>query len=134
MGKTLIAIGGIIILISGFILNSRVKEGEKLAAARNKKENKFAMISDEFPQCNWNVHSPDSVMAENKSQAIMIDTKNPAKKQCETYLSLRAPGFDMNPPKEEQKVTLPAGGKGSISWIIIPDKVGTFDVTVSDII
>ncbi len=135
MGKLFIAFLGIVLFFYGLTLGNNLQQGEKLALSLDDKKKAFAAIGeDSLPSCLWDVKTPDRVMAENKSQAIVIQTKNSAKKPCESYLSLRSTGFEKNPPKEEQKVTLPVGGKGSISWILTPHKAGTFDIAVSDII
>lgn len=135
MLKKIIALTGIIIFLSALGIRLYFSGNEKKAISLDDKNTIFAIIGEDSPPiCTWEVKQPNRVMAENKSQAISIKTSNSADKQCETYLSLRAPGFDMSPAKEEQKIILPPNGKGSISWIITPRKTGTFAVTVSDVV
>ena len=135
MTKLIIAVLGIIVFLSSLSVENAVREGEKLATARDNKKHIFAIVGEDTPPaCEWNVLKPERVMADNKTQAIVIQTKNSDKKMCESYISLRAPNFNLKPSKEEQKVSLKPGSKGSISWIIAPQKKGTFDITVSDII
>ena len=45
-----------------------------------------------------------------------------------------APGFEISPAREEQKIALKAGGAGSLSWIVSPHRTGTFQIAVSDIL
>lgn len=133
--KTLIGIGGIVLLLYGLTLRNNLQNSEVQATKLDGEKHAFAVIGDDAPPpCNWEVTEPERVMAENKSQAVVVKTTNNEKKPCESYLSLRAPSFDLSPAKEEQHVTLPAGDKGSVSWILTPRKTGTYEVAVSDII
>ena len=93
------------------------------------------MISDDAPPpCVWDVQQPEKIMSEDKTQSIKVAFKNPAKKTCETYMSLRAPSFDTSPSKDEQKISVPPGKTGSLAWIITPRKTGTYELSVSDIL
>jgi hypothetical protein len=132
MTKPLLGIIGLILLICSIFVISTLYNGERLAAARDDKKIRYGMIDDTIPMCLWEVQSPEKIMTEDKSQAIQIKTSNTADKECLTFLSLRAPGFDISPAKEEQKIVVPPQGKGSISWILTPDKTGTFEVSISD--
>lgn len=133
MIKALIGTCGIIIFVFCLITGINLVRNESSALALDDKKTRFGMISDDAPPfCTWEVELPERVMSEDKSQAVVMHTKNAAKKDCESYISLRAPGFDISPAKEEQKITLPAQGKGSISWIITPRKSGAYEIAVSD--
>lgn len=133
--KITIAIVGILLFIYSLVLGSNLRKSEAAAVARDHTSSAFAFMGEDAPpSCLWQVHTPERVMAENKSQSIVVETKNTAKKSCETYLSLRAPSFDMSPARDEQKVVLPPGEKGSLSWILTPRKTGVYDLSVSDIL
>lgn len=135
MNKTLVAAIGILVLASALFLNSTVQNGEKKAAALNNTKKVFGMISDDAPPpCVWDVQPPEKVMSEDKTQSVVVRFKNPEKKPCETYLSLRAPNFDTTPSKEELKISVPPGKTGSVSWILIPRKTGTYELAISDIL
>ena len=62
---------------------------------------------------------------------MVMLTKN-LDENCRSLISLRSPGFDISPAKDEQTISLNKGGKGSLSWIITPRKSGTFDIALSD--
>jgi hypothetical protein len=64
----------------------------------------------------------------------VINLHNKSERDCESNISLRAPGFDISPPKEEQKITIPPKNSGSLSWIIIPRKTGSYDLIVADVL
>lgn len=132
MAKTLLGIIGTILLISALYLLPTLFQAEQQATKLDDTKKSYGMIDDTIPMCTWEVQSPEKVMTEDKSQAVQIKTSNPADKECLTFLSLRAPGFDISPTKEEQKIAVPPQGKGSISWILTPDKTGTFEVSISD--
>lgn len=126
---------GLLIFIIAILLIFKIKAEEKKAAQRDDKKKVFAIVGEDTPpSCNWEVAMPDRVMTENTTQAIIVETFNPNKKDCETYLSLRSPGFNIQPAREEQKINLEPNKKGSISWIITPQKSGNFEITLSDII
>jgi len=133
MAKKFIAIAGILLFLSALLLGNSLRKGENLASALDDEKNVFAIMEGP-PPCTWEVNVPERVIAENKSQAIVVEVSNSADVDCESTLSLRAPGFDMSPPKEEQKIILKSAGKGSLSWILTPRKTGVFEIAVSDII
>ncbi len=135
MTKFIIGILGVLLFLGAVILHSRIQDGEKQAALLDDETHAYGMIDENAPPpCSWEVNTPEKVMSENKSQAVVVKTSNSADVGCEILLSLRAPSFDMSPTKEEQKVTLPKGGNGTISWIISPRKTGTYEMTISDIL
>lgn len=135
MGKTFIGIVGILLFVFGIFLSNTLRNGERSASSLDGKKTVFGMISDEGPPpCSWDAKSPERVMADNKSQAVVIEVKNTDKKTCESILSLQAPSFETSPPKDEQKITVPAGKAGSLSWILTPRKPGTYQIAVSDIL
>jgi hypothetical protein len=133
--KKAVFLFGITIFLLALFLGFNLRMYENRAISRDTKKTIFAMQSEDTPPaCAWSVNSPDRVMPENKSQAVIIQTSNPSDKNCETYLTIQAPGFEIRPSKEEKKIALPASGKGSQSWILTPIRSGTFEVTFSDII
>lgn len=135
MFKSFIFTFGLALFLSGIFLGNKLKTGEKKASALDDKRTSFAIIGEGGPPpCSWEVSQPDRVISENKSQAILIKAKNSAEKNCETIVSLHAPGFDLSPYKDEQKINLATSGKGSLSWILTPRKSGTFEIAVSDLI
>ncbi len=135
MKKVIIGIIGIILFLFGIVTFFNISKEESQALSLDSEKEIFAMMDENSPPpCSWEVKPPERVMAEDKSQAIVIQTTNSEKKQCESFLTLRAPGFELSPPKEEQAIKLPAKGKGSLSWILTPHRAGTFEIAVSDII
>ena len=135
MTTKIIALVGVVLFVISLQFYYRIDQGNKLASALNEEKKVYGMIGDDVPPpCTWDVQLTERVMAENKSQAIVVEAANSIDVSCESILALRAPGFDISPPKEEQKISLTTGNKGSLSWILTPRKTGTFDVTVSDIL
>lgn len=72
------------------------------------------------------------VLSENNSQTIVVNATNATDTECQSQLTLLAPGFDVSPRKESQTVTAKSKGQGSVAWIVIPQKSGAFDIAVSD--
>jgi hypothetical protein len=132
MTKLIIGFIGVLVFVSSVYLYTNVQNGEKLASTLDNEETSYGVIDGELLPCAWDVHEPSRVMSENTSQTIIVNINDQTTEGCQAVLSLRAPSFDMSPMKEEQKITLPKNGNGSMSWIISPRKVGTFEITVSD--
>ena len=131
--KTLvIGIVGILLFIFSVGSYLIVQLAENRAQALDDENKSYGMISGEFLPCSWEVKAPERVMTESKSQAILVDFSNPTDATCASTLALQAPGFDISPMKEEQEIVLQPHKNGSLSWILSPRKVGTYDIAVSD--
>lgn len=125
--------GLLLILISILNINSLIK-GDKAALTLDRENRAYGSIGDGPIPCEWEVKTPERIISENKSQAILINISNQFDEKCETVLSLRAPVFDISPIKEEQTIALDASKSGSLSWILTPRKSGTYEFAVSDLI
>ena len=134
MFKLFLAVAGIVLLITSVFFFNSIKQGEQLAAEVDTSETIYGSINEGPLPCTWDVRDPEQVVSEDKSQAILVTTTNELDIPCETVLSLRAPGFDMSPQKEEQKISLVASSSGSLSWILTPRKTGTFEIALSDVL
>lgn len=133
MRTSLLGIIGLIIFISCLSLNSSLSNGEKTAFSLDDEETAFGIIEGP-PPCVWTVESPERVMSENESQAIVVQATNSTNEECESTLSLSAPSFNLSPLKGEQKLVLAQNGTGSTSWILTPQKTGTYELSVSDVL
>lgn len=122
-----------LLFVVGAHFGIKVFQGEKMAMEKDRKETVNAFIEG-LPACDWKVNTPDRVVSENKSLAIVIKAYNSSDEDCESVVSLQAPGFDLSPSYDEQKIVLPKKGKESKSWILIPRRTGTFEISVSDVI
>lgn len=135
MTRTFIGGFGLVLFLASLLLGINVLIKELRASSRDDEQTIHAALSEDLPPlCSWEVTLPERVMAENRSQAVIVRTANSADRECQVTLAFRAPGFDVSPAKEEQKVALPAGGKGSLSWILTPRRTGAYQITVSDIL
>jgi hypothetical protein len=72
------------------------------------------------------------VLTEDNSQTIVIKATNPAEMECQSVLTLLAPGFEVSPHKDEQTLTAKPKGQGSIAWIVTAQKAGTYEIAISD--
>lgn len=129
--KNYLATFGLLLLVLSFYVNKNIKNSQSSASALDKSQISYGIIMGP-PPCSWEVASPERVVSENKTQALQITTSNAGSEPCESVLYLRAPGFDITPNKEEQKISLEAGANGSISWILMPRKVGSYEIAVTD--
>jgi len=112
MFKKLIALAGILLIAASLYILFRLNQGEKLAASRDSKKQSYGFVEGPLP-CNWEVKNPEKVMSESKSQAIVINVSNPTGETCQSVISVRSPGFDTSPSKDEQTISLKKDGKGS---------------------
>jgi exosome complex RNA-binding protein Csl4 len=135
MTRTIIAVAGIVLFLVGLILGISLILDALRAASLDEANTIHAAISDDAPPfCTWEASLSTKVMTQNTSQALLVQVSNPADKECQSTLALRAPGFEISPMRDEQRVALTAGGAGSLSWIVTPLRTGTFQIAVSDIL
>lgn len=133
MKKVIIGLFGVGLLLFSLLLMRELQKGSQLAR-RIDNEKTVNGVVDGPASCEWDLDGLERIMSENASQVILIDVSNPLDEPCEVALLFRAPGFDVSPNKEEQKISLRQGEDGSLSWIISPRKTGTFEVTLTDMI
>jgi hypothetical protein len=135
MMRTILAVAGVLLFVVGLVLAFSLLAGALRAASLDDSKTIHAAISDDAPPfCTWEASISARVMTQNTSQAVLVQVHNPADRECQSTIALRAPGFEISPMREEQKIALPAGGAGSLSWIVSPRKTGTFQIAVSDIL
>lgn len=132
MKKTIVAAVGLLLFLPGVFFLMRLRQSNKLAAALDDEKKSYGIAAEGPLPCQWTASPPERVIAENKSGAILVSVSNPYDTDCESVLSLRAPGLETSPPKEEQKITIPVKKNGSLSWILLPRKTGTYQIAVSD--
>ena len=135
MLKTVIAVAGVLLFLVGLVLGISLILDALRAASLDETETIYAAIGfDGPPFCAWDASLSERVMTQNTSQAVLVKLNNPADLACESTVALRAPGFDVSPMREEQKMVLAVGAAGSLSWIVSPRRTGTFQIAVSDIL
>lgn len=133
MIQKFLGVFGLILLLISVAFGLTVIRGENLASTLDDQKKSYGVVEGP-PPCTWEVKTPERVISENTSQSIVISVNNSADTECQSALSLRAPGFDIAPTKEEQNISLVASKSGSLSWILAPRKTGTFEIAVSDML
>lgn len=135
MMRTIIAVAGVVLFLVGLVLGINLILDALRASSLDETNTIYAVVGDDVPPfCTWEASLSARVMTQNTSQAVLVQVRNPADRECQSTLSLRAPGFEISPAREEQKIALAAGGAGSLSWIVTPRRTGTFQIAVSDIL
>ncbi len=134
MSKALVGLLGILLCGASIFYIRSLSAGEKKASALDNTKTVYGSVGGDILPCTWDVKFPERVMPENKSGSVLVEASSSADAACESTISLRAPSFDVSPNKEEQKINLPAGKKGSLSWILTPRKTGIYEISVSDIL
>ncbi|MBI4067622.1 hypothetical protein HY407_04515 [Candidatus Gottesmanbacteria bacterium] len=112
----------------------KLNSDEKQAFSLDNEKISYGSVGEGPLPCAWEVKDPERVMSEEKSQALVVKVSNKYDEDCQSILTLSAPGFDLSPNKDEQTIALRKKGKGSLSWIITPRKSGTFEIAISDIL
>lgn len=130
--KKIIAISGIVLFLGSILIAKILKKQELAANALYDQKTGFGVISSDIAPCSWTSNAPEKVISENKTTAIVIETKSSKESECESTLSIQAPGFDISPSRDTQTVNLPSDKSGSISWILSPRKTGTYQVSITD--
>jgi hypothetical protein len=134
MIKKILGIAGILIFLFALLIVFKLQQTKNQAVARDDKQTAYGIIEGDALPCSWDVNEPERVISENKSQAILIQLVSPADASCSSVITLRAPGFDISPAKEEQGIKLAEKGMGSVSWILTPRKSGVFEIAVTDML
>ncbi len=133
MLKPLTAVLGLFVFLAALALGLYVARENSHAVAQDDHRTVHGIIIGP-PPCAWDVTLPERVMSEDDTQAVIVEAANEAGAECESTVSLRAPGFDTSPLKDEQKIALPLNGKGSLAWVLTPRKVGTYQLVVTDVL
>lgn len=135
MQRLVIALFGMFLFVSGIFLGFGILQSRQQAVALDKEDRRYGAIIGDVMPCSWQAIPPERVFTENETQAVVVQATNPLEDQeCRSAISLRAPGFDISPLKEEQQITVPAQSKGSLAWVLAPHKTGTYQITVSDVL
>ncbi len=70
--------------------------------------------------------SSDRVISETDTGVIHLTLSNKGSENCDTILSLSAPGFEID-PKDPTLVVVPPGVKSvTFVWLVLPQKLGRF--------
>ena len=105
---------------------------QQQAQFRDHVDDGFGIVMGDALPCAWEVDLSQRVLSENKTYSIIVNTKNPMDADCQSEVTLLAPGFDISPRKEEQIITAKANSRGSIVWIVTPDEAGEYEIAVTD--
>jgi hypothetical protein len=125
-------LAGLVIFLLAIGAGALLLSTHQSAQSRDHRDTSFGMVSSDTPLCIWEVDLSQRVLTEDNSQTIVIKATNPAEIDCQSVLTLLAPGFDVSPHKDEQTVTAKPKGQGSIAWIVTAQKPGTFEIAISD--
>lgn len=105
---------------------------QQQAQLRDRADEGFGIAMGDVLPCAWEVDLSQRVLSENKSHSIIVNTANAMDADCQSALTLLAPGFDISPRKEEQTIVAKANSRGSIVWIVTPDEAGEYEIAVTD--
>ena len=123
---------GLVIFFAAIGIGAVLLVMNQNAQSRDHSDEKHGVVVSDYPPCVWELSIPQRILSENNSQTIVVNTTNATDTECQSQLTLLAPGFDVNPRKEFQTIAAKSQAKGSVAWIVIPHKSGEFDIAVSD--
>lgn len=132
MVRRAVGLAGMVIFLLAFGAGALLFRANQQAQSRDYTDTRFGVMASDIPPCVWEVSLPQRVLTEDNSQSIVIHATDPADVDCQSALTLLAPGFDISPRKEEQIITVKPKGRSSIAWIVTPQKLGAFEIAVTD--
>lgn len=130
--KRIAGIVGSILFVVGVIAGVVLLSSQQRAKSLDRTETGFGVVSGDVPPCAWDVSVQNRVMTENHSQAIVVNATNAMDVDCQSTVSLLAPGFNVTPHKDEQVIKAQANGKGSVAWIATANDPGDYEMVVTD--
>lgn len=130
--KQILGLVGLVVFVAAAIAGVMALTSQQRAQSHDSATNGHGMVVGDAPACVWEVSLPQRMLSENKSQTIVVNVANTMDVDCQSNLTLLAPGFDISPRKEEQVVTAKANSRGSVAWIITPEEVGEYEIAVTD--
>jgi hypothetical protein len=130
--KRILGLVGLLIFVTAVIAGFVSLASQQRAQSHDNATNGFGIAAGDVLPCAWEVTLPQRVLSENKSQTIVVNVTNAMDVDCKSALTLLAPGFDISPRKDEQIVEANANSRGSVAWIVTPDKAGEYEIAVTD--
>lgn len=132
MTRKWLAIVGAAVFAIALLLGAYLLLTSWRAQSRDRHEHKLGVIVSDFAPCVWDVGMAQRVLSENNSQTVVVRTENLTDAECQSELSLLAPGFDVSPRKETLALRAQPKNSGSIAWIVVPKSIGSFELAISD--
>lgn len=130
--KRILGLTGLIVFVMAVIAGVISLASQQQAQSHDSATDGHGIVVGDVLPCAWEVSLPQRVLSENKSQTIVVNVTNAMDVDCQSALTLLAPGFDISPRKDEQIVTAKANSRGSVAWIVTPDKAGDYEIAVTD--
>jgi hypothetical protein len=124
-----------IVLLAGsiwslFSLKTILDEGTLKAKSRDRQVvGRFSICDSSLTETG--VTLAQRVMAESDTQALTVSVSNYDTLNCDETISLNAPEFDVSPNTLDHTLTIPPHQKRNLTWILAPQKLGTFSLSVS---
>lgn len=132
MTRNGLAIVGAAIFAVALLLGAYLLLTNWRAQSRDRYEHRNGVIVSDFAPCVWDVGMAQRVLSENSSQTLVVSTENLIDAECQSELTLLAPGFDVSPRKETLLLKAQPKSAGSIAWIVVPRTVGSYELAISD--
>lgn len=127
MKKHVFAVVGLLVLVAGlgleWYLFSRGQQARNLDSSDSRK----GPLSDVCAHPEPVIQLSKRTMSENDTQALGVRLNNSTNKTCTFNVTLRAPNFVLD-ANNTQSVEVPSRTVATLSWVIIPTQVGTFEI------
>lgn len=132
MLKRNVAIIGLVIFLIAVAVGISLFVMQQQARLLDHEDTGFGVIVGDYPPCIWEVDLSHRVLSENKSQTIIVNATNDMDVECQSLLTLLAPGFDISPRKDEQIISADANSRGSVAWVVASDEAGEYEIAITD--
>ncbi len=132
MLRNILGVAGLIVLLLAAGLAGVLWLMRADAQTRDTLDQKHGVIVGDFPPCSWDVDMPARVVSEGSSQSLIVRAANPNAEECQSALTLLAPGFDHSPRNAQQTLIAKPKSEGSIAWVMVAQKTGNYEFIVTD--
>lgn len=130
-----LALVGVVILVVGLAFLWSLRRWQLAAAGLDRNPDPEGPVTGDPAGCGRLVEPevalPRRVMALQETQALTVILSSAAAESCQVAVALNAPHFLLSPLEPRQQVTVGPGQRAQVTWILLPQEVGTFDLVLT---
>lgn len=124
----LLALGGFSFILLAVFYTFQISTYDTLARAKDD----GLIIKQPYgcPKLEVQINIAGRVMSEAESKAITATFHNPNNFECSDTITFSAPRFEIS-PSEPTSLFLAAGETAELTWVIAPERSGTFTIAIN---
>lgn len=127
MTKHVLAIVGLLVLVAGLGLEWYLFSRGQQARALDSTDSRKGPLNDVCVHPEPVIQLSKRTISENDTQALGVRLNNSTNQTCTFHVTLSAPNFVLD-ANNTQSVEVPPQTVATLSWVIIPTQVGTFEI------